>query len=55
MLIFGYFIARRKGIGILGLIIGTIPIWGFVVLLWWASLTDKDVLDRLSRLEGGPR
>jgi hypothetical protein len=55
MLIFGYFIARRKGIGILGLVIGTIPIWGFVVLLWWASLTDKDVLDRLSRLEGGPR
>jgi|SoiMethySBSTD1v2_1073268.scaffolds.fasta_scaffold6600072_1 Na+-driven multidrug efflux pump len=51
-LIFGYFIVKRKGIGILGLIIGTIPVWGAFVLIWWASKTDKDVLDRLNRLEG---
>jgi hypothetical protein len=52
LVIFGYFIARRKGIGTLGIIIGTLPIWGFFVLLWWASKTDKDVLERLNRLEG---
>jgi hypothetical protein len=50
--IFGYFIGRRKGVSTSGIIIGTIPLWGFIVLLWWASLTDKDVLDRLNRLEG---
>jgi hypothetical protein len=48
--IYGYFIARRKGIGIFGALIGTFPLWSPLVLLWWASLTDKAVLDRLSRL-----
>ena len=52
-LIFGYFIARRKGKGTLAIIVGTFPFWGFFVVIWWASLTDKDVLERLSRLEGG--
>ena len=52
ILILGYFISRRKGIGLLGFILGTLPPWGAFVLIWWASKTDKDVLERLSRLEG---
>jgi hypothetical protein len=50
--IYGYFIARRKGIGIFGALIGTFPVWSVPVLLWWTSLTDKEVLERLSKLEG---
>jgi hypothetical protein len=50
--IYGYFIARRKGIRVFGALIGTFPVWAPPVLLWWASLTDKAVLERLSKLEG---
>jgi hypothetical protein len=50
--IFGYLIARRKGIGFLGALIGTFPLWAAPVLLWWVSLTDKVVLERLDKLEG---
>jgi hypothetical protein len=50
--IYGYFIARRKGIGVFGALIGTFPVWSIPVLVWWASITDKAVLDRLNKLEG---
>jgi hypothetical protein len=50
--IFGYLIVRRKGIGIFDALIGMFPFWAVPVLLWWVSLTDKEVLDRLDRLEG---
>jgi hypothetical protein len=50
--VFGYFIARRKGVGIFGALIGTFPVWSVPVLLWWASLTDKEVLERLSKFDG---
>ena len=46
--IFGYLIARRKGIGFFSALIGTFPLWAAPVLLWWVSLTDKAVLERLS-------
>ncbi len=47
----GYFIARRKGIGMGRFALGIFPLWAGVFLLWWVSLTDKDVLDRLAELE----
>jgi hypothetical protein len=49
--VFGYFIGRRKGIGVLGALVGMFPFWAVAVLFWWLSVTDKDVLERLSRLE----
>jgi len=45
-------IARRKGVGVLGAVVGCFPFWLALVALYWASLTDKAVLDRLARLEG---
>jgi hypothetical protein len=47
----GYFIARRKGISKGMFALGIFPLWAGLVVLWWASKTDKDVLDRLERLE----
>jgi hypothetical protein len=44
--------ARRKGVRMLSAVVGTFPLWMGIVALYWASLTDKDVLDRLARLEG---
>jgi hypothetical protein len=52
VVIFGYRIARRKGIRTLGIVLGSFPVWAFAAIIWWASLTDKDVLERLARLEG---
>jgi hypothetical protein len=48
----GFYIGRRKGKGLGRVIIGTFPLWGGLYLIWLASLTDKDVLERLARLEG---
>jgi hypothetical protein len=53
VVIFGYFIARRKGVGTFGIVLGSFPLWAGAAVLWWASLTDKDVLERLNRLGGG--
>ena len=50
-----YKIARRKGGStrgiILGLVIGLFPIAMFVFGIWWASLPDKALSDRISQLE----
>jgi len=51
-LIVGIPIARRKGIGTVGLILGCVPFWTGLAVIYWASLTDKDVIERLNRLEG---
>ena len=53
LLVFGLWIGKRKGSSVGRVIVGTIPIWGGVYLLWLASLTDKDVLERLAKLERG--
>jgi hypothetical protein len=45
-------LARRKGVRPLSIAIGCFPIWFGIAVIYWASLTDKDVLDRLARLEG---
>jgi len=37
---------------VLGAVVGCCPCWLGLVALYWASLTDKAVLDRLARLEG---
>lgn len=47
----GYFIAKRKGISTGKFILGIFPLWGGLFVLWWASLPDKAVLDRLAELE----
>lgn len=49
----GYFIAKRKGVNTMRFAIGIFPLWAGYFLLWWASLTDKKVLDRLAQLEKG--
>lgn len=45
-------IARRKGIGALAMVLGCIPFVTGLAAIYWASLTDKDVIERLNRLEG---
>ena len=50
--IVGFYIGRRKGKSLGRVVIGTFPLWAGIYVLWLASLTDKDVLDRLARLEG---
>lgn len=47
-----YYIAKRKGVSTSGMIVGMFPLWMVLVAIWWASLPDKDLLDRLDRLEG---
>jgi hypothetical protein len=47
-----YYIAKRKGVSTGRMIVGMFPLWMFMVAVWWASLPDKDLLDRLKRLEG---
>ena len=44
-------IVRRKGRSVLWLIPVLVPFVGFLVAMWIVSLTDKEVLDRLKRLE----
>lgn len=51
-LFIGIPIARRKGVGPLGIVLGCIPFWAGLVVIYWASLPDKDLLERLNRLEG---
>jgi hypothetical protein len=43
--------SRRKGRSIGWAFLCFFPLGGVLVLFWLASLTDKQVLDRLSRLE----
>jgi hypothetical protein len=50
--VLAFFIARRKGKGLVHIVIGSFPLWGSFWFFWLISLTDKSVLDRLSRLEG---
>ena len=51
-----YKIARRKGVStrgiILGFVIGLFPFAIVAVGIWWASLPDKALLDKISQLEG---
>ena len=47
----GYWIAKRKGIGTGKFALGIFPVWAGLMVIWWASLTDKEVLERLQRLE----
>ena len=51
-----YMIARRKGVStrgiILGFVIGLFPFAIVAVWIWWASLPDKALLDRISQMEG---
>ena len=51
-----YKLARRKGVStggiILGLVICLVPLGILAVAIWWASLPDKALLDRISQLEG---
>jgi len=49
--VLGYGIARRKGVRPLWIALGSFPLWTWVFVLYWASLTDKEVLHRLDRLE----
>lgn len=45
-------IVKRKGFGIGTFALCCFPSLGFLVLLWVASCTDKEVLERLASLEG---
>ena len=45
-------IARREGISTGWTLFGLFPLWIVIAVLWWASMTDKDVLDRISKFEG---
>ena len=47
-----YKVAKRKGVSGGWIALGMFPLWIVIAAWWWASLTDKEVLDRLSRLEG---
>ena len=47
----GYFIAKRKGVGFGKFLLGIFPLWAAPFVMWWISLTDKAVLDRLDALE----
>lgn len=49
---FVYPIARRKGFGIGHVALCAVPVLGQFTLLWIVSKTDKDILDRLEKLEG---
>lgn len=49
----GWLVARRKRVAVGWTILWTFPLFLGVAILWWASLTDKSVLDRLTALEGG--
>ena len=54
MALFGAFswpIIKRKGFGAGTLVLCLIPFVQYFALIWVASKTDKDVLDRLARLE----
>jgi hypothetical protein len=51
-LVIGIPIARRKGIGTSSIVLGCFPLWTGLAVIYWASLTDKAILERLSRLEG---
>ena len=46
-----FFIAKRKGVSTTRFLIGAFPLWTGLFVLWWVSLTDKAVLDRLEQLE----
>ena len=46
-----YRIVKRKGRSPLWLISFLFPVIGFFVVIWIVSLTDKDLLDRLAKLE----
>ena len=57
-LIFYFFaipISRRKGKGNLFPLLCLIPFFSAFILIYLASLTDKEVLDRLAALEGKVR
>ena len=45
-------VARRKGISALGMVLGCIPFVIGLAAIYWASLTDKDIIEPLNRLEG---
>jgi hypothetical protein len=47
-----YKMAKRKGVGTGRMVFGMFPLWMAMFAIWWASLPDKDLLDRLKRLEG---
>jgi hypothetical protein len=51
--LFGFAVpmSRRKGCNLGYALLGTIPFWGALYLLWLASLPDKDLIDRIARLE----
>ena len=44
-------IGRRKGVGLGAAILGSFPAWFVLFAFWLASHTDKDVLERMKRLE----
>ena len=50
-----YKLAKRKSVStqgiILGLVLSLVPLGIMVVAVWWASLPDKALLDRISQLE----
>jgi hypothetical protein len=45
-------IAKRKGVSRSGKFLGCFPLWIGIAAVYWASLTDKEILERLDRLEG---
>lgn len=48
------FAKRKRKKPVLYVLLALIPAFGGLVLIWLASLTDKEVLDRLSQLEDKP-
>lgn len=53
MSIFVWFIARRKGVNApLYCVLTVIPLVGIYTVVFLLSKTDKDVLERLEKLEG---
>ncbi len=48
---FGYKLCNRKGENIAYAWLCIVPLVQFFILLWLASLTDKEILERLAHLE----
>ena len=50
---FAWPMSKRKGMGAGIALLSLVPIIGYLVLIWIASKPDKDLLDRIAKLERG--
>ena len=45
------YVAKRKGTATWSAVVGSFPLWAYFFAIILASKTDKDVIDRLEKLE----